>query len=212
MYGRKTEILCDNKPSVDGAIKTKRRFLAILGGLINDTHDEAEFLPKEHNPVGDFPIRFHAPQIYSVNARSTGKEPYLEHIKERQRMDPAISAIRHLLAEGPEIDVDIGEYSNIRNNLLLHNGIVFVRDNNRGKVLIPNKGHLEFVINTHNDKLIGHVGLQKLEDRINDVAYVPRLKFYLNYIKRNCGRCKQTADISHAKATFPIQDKPVPDI
>ena len=144
------------------------------------------------------------------------KEPYLEQIRERQKCDDTIAHIRSQLADGTGkgAEIEAGEFDNIKNNLLLHRGIVFVRDKDKDLVLIPTKDHLEFVINTHNVnvKLVGHVGMDKLRERIEHVAYVPHLPSFLHYVKETCSRCAQVKDESRANAIYPIQDMPVPDI
>ena len=64
-------------------------------------------------------------------------------------------------------------YSSVRASAV--NGVVVVRQDGIDKALIPYLDREKFVINTHLDPMLGHVGKEKLADRISTKAYVLNL-------------------------------------
>ena len=68
-----------------------------LGSLINDTRAKIEFRPGNENKVPDFLSRYHAPEINAFQGPVTGREIYLEKIKENQNKDNKICHIKDQL-------------------------------------------------------------------------------------------------------------------
>ena len=81
------------------------------------------------------------------------------------------------------------EFDDIMENVVLVNGIIICYMDGKNLAVLPLKDRLEYAINTHRDHIVGHVGLQKVEERINDVAYVKDLTDILKLVETNCGRC-----------------------
>ena len=67
------------------------------------------------------------------------------------------------------------------------NGIVFVRQDGVDKALIPYNDREEYVIKTHLDPMLGHVGKEKLADRISAKAYVADLGNIIKRVTEQCG-------------------------
>ena len=147
-----------------------------LGSLINDTRAKVEFRPGSENTVTDFVSRYHAPEINAFQGPATGKEIYLEKIKEHQSKDNEICHIKDQLQKKVQPkDLETHNFKDIASNIHMVNGIVVVRQDGVDKALIPYWDREKFVINTHLDPMLGHVGKEKLADRISAGAYVTEL-------------------------------------
>ena len=212
LYGRPTTIFCDNKPSVHRAAKEEKRFMIPLGSLINDTRSKVEFRPGNENTVPDFLSRYHAPEINAVQGPVTGKEIYLEKIKDHQNNDNEICRIKDQINEKVNSkDIETENFQDIIHNMHILNGILFVRQDGHDKAVIPYNDREKYVINTHLDPMLGHVGKEKLADRISLRAYVVGLGSIIKNITETCGRCIQTSEKHHKTENEPIHPMPIPN-
>ena len=63
---------------------------------------------------------------------------------------------------------------------------------------------LEYVANTHNDFFVGHVGIRKLQEGMEAVAFVHDLPARLKFPIENCGRCIQSKDLHSKTQKYPF--------
>ena len=156
--------------------------------------------------------RLQAPKLCAVNdAGVTGNEICLDKLKIHQKKDVAIHNIARQIYLGIPLDLmEAFEFEDIKDKLHLVNAIVMVRDGDKDKVLIPTKDALEFVSNAHNDDLIGHVGLEKLLSRIENIAYIDNLERCLKLVQQHCGICAQTKDQRKVNTLYLNQTMPAP--
>lgn len=122
------------------------------------------------------------PEINAFQGPVTGKEIYLEKIKENQNKDNEICEIKDQINKKvPLDDIKTDNFKEVVRNLHIIKGIVFFRQDGLDKALIPYKDRERYVINTHLDPMLGHVGKEKLADRISNKAYVTDLGKIINY-------------------------------
>ena len=157
--------------------------------------------------MADFLSRYHAPQIMSVNEPIMNQTPYLEHIISKQTNDPEITIIKRQIESDSPITTE--HFSNLKDNMFVAKGAVMARIDKNDLVLIPFKDREEFVLNTHLDTLMPHIGGEKLVQKIRGVAFVVNLNAVVNKILSMCGRCIQNKRLSTAAQNSPMQPMPV---
>ena len=165
------------------------------------------YLPGNKQIMADFLSRYHAPQIMSVDEPIMNQTPYLEHIIHKQMNDPEISLIKKQIESDSPITSE--HFANLKDNMYIAKGAVMARIDKNDLVLIPFKDREEFVLNTHLDTLIPHIGGDKLVQKILEVAFVANLHAILNKIISMCGRCVQNKRLSLVVQNSPLQPMPV---
>ena len=88
-------------------------------------------------------------------------------------------------------------------------GTVMVRIDKNDLVVIPVKDREKFVLNTHLDTLVPHMGGDKSMQKIREVVYVVGLHAVAGRIISLCGRCAQNKRLSLAEQNAPLQPMPI---
>ena len=88
-------------------------------------------------------------------------------------------------------------------------GAVMARIDKNDLLRIPFKYREEFVLNTHIDTLMPHIGGDKLVQKIREVAFVVNLHVVVNKIISMCRRCVQNKRLCLAAQNSPLKPMPV---
>ena len=207
LFGRECYIYCDNKPSIERAAKTEKSFFSILQDLVSQTNSRIYYLPGNKQIMADFLSRYHAPQIMAIDTPLCDKIVYLEHIVARLENDDELHLVKNQIAASSPITTD--HFDKIKENMFVHDGAVMVRLDGKDLVVIPFKDREEFVVNTHQDALMPHLGAEKLMHSIRRCAFVLGLTPIVKEVISKCGRCMQNIVLHKANQTFPIQPMPI---
>lgn len=142
----------------------------------------------------------------------TGREIYLEKIKENQNQDNELCHIKDQLNKNtqPE-DIETENFKEISHNMHVKNGFVFARLDGLDNAVIPYKDRERFVINTHLDPMLVHVVKEKLVDRISMRAYVSNSGKIINQITNDFGRCIPTIQKRAKSEKQQLYPMPIPN-
>ena len=95
-------------------------------------------------------------------------------------------------------------FANLKDNMYVAKGAVMTRIDKNDLVIIPFKDTEEFVLNTHLDTPMPHMGRDKLIQKIRDIAFLVGLHAVVDKIISLCGRCAQNKRLSLAAQNSPM--------
>lgn len=108
-------------------------------------------------------------------------------------------------------DITSPNFQEVKQNLFVANGILFVDIDHHALAVIPMMDRHEFVVNSHLDRTMPHLGANKLIEKIKQIAYVVGLTGVVKKVLKLCGRCIQSKTLPHKSETYPVQDMPIPE-
>lgn len=110
--------------------------------------------------------------------------------------NPELSQVKKQIYSGSLITSE--HFANIKDSIYVAKGTLMLRIDKNDLVIIPFKYREEFVLNTHLDTLMTHMGGDKLMQTIREVAYVVGLHAVVDRIISMCVRCLQNKRLSLA--------------
>lgn len=216
IYGRRVTIVTDHKPLLGIMLKDldkipsprlTRMKLRLSSYDLNFTYKPGKFLfvadllSRNYSKDSEPEITDLSEMVHSINVSD---EKLLE-MKKAVEEDTVMMKLRDLVLSGwpktkRSVPDDIKFYWNVRDDLFLEDGLIFVGD----RLLIPRSLRKEMLEKLH----YSHFGMEKMKKRARGIMYWPGLNQQIEVMVSKCQHCQKHAN---AKINEPLESRVIPN-
>lgn len=162
-------------------------------------------LPEEHKTCDEFQV--FALELEQINPLNHIKlnDDKLAVLQKATEQDPIMQTLKSVILIGwPEkrdsVPISVRDYWNYKENLSLHNGILFKRD----RIIVPKSLRHKVITRLHSS----HQGIESCLSKARDRVYWPAMNAD---IKEAVTKCEVGAEFEARNATLPMQTHPIAD-